>query len=71
MLKKHLLINICYFHLKGVISKEIEPNIGVTTWRKYLNYFTINKWNDNINNLKNNDIVCVDWNFNDSALVRI
>jgi len=56
---------ICYFHLKGVISKEIEPNIGVTTWRKYLNYFTINKWKDNINNLKNNDIVCVDWNFND------
>lgn len=56
---------ICYFHLKGVISKEIDSNIGIPTWRKYLNYFTINKWKDNIENLKDNDIVCVDWNFND------
>ncbi len=56
---------ICYFHLKGVISKEIDPNVGIPTWRKYLNYFTINKWKENIEHLKDNDIVCVDWNFND------
>jgi len=56
---------ICYFHLKGVISKEIDPNVGIPTWRKYLNYFTINKWKENIEHLKDNDVVCVDWNFND------
>jgi FkbM family methyltransferase len=56
---------ICYFHLKGVISEQIEPNIGIPTWRKYLNYFTINKWRENIEHLKDNDVVCVDWNFND------
>ena len=57
--------NICYFHLKGVISNEITPNIGIPTWRNYLNYFTINKWKENIERLKMNDVVCVDWNFND------
>lgn len=56
---------ICYFHLKGVYSEQIPENIGIPTWRKYLNYFTINKWEQNIENLKNNDIVCVDWNYND------
>jgi len=56
---------ICYFHLKGVISEQIEPNIGVPTWRKYLNYFTITKWKDNVEHLKDNDVVCVDWSFND------
>lgn len=56
---------ICYFHLKGVISEQIEPNIGVPTWREYLNYFTIEKWKDNVEKLKDNDVVCVDWNFND------
>ena len=57
---------ICYFHLKGVISEQISPNIGVPYWRDYLNYFTINKWKSNIEKLKEgNDVVCVDWNFND------
>jgi precorrin-6B methylase 2 len=56
---------ICYFHLKGVVSEQIEPNVGIPTWRKYLNYFTINKWKENVEALKNNDVVCVDWNFND------
>lgn len=56
---------ICYFHLKGVISEQIEPNIGVPTWRDYLNYFTITKWKDNIKKLNDNDVVCVDWNYND------
>jgi predicted O-methyltransferase YrrM len=58
-------INICYFHTKGVCSGEIEQNIGLSSWRKYLNYFILNKWNNNIEKLKVHDIVCVDYNFNE------
>ena len=58
-------INICYFHLKGVCSEQLnEPNIGIPYWRKYLNYFTINKWKDNVDKLKDYDIVGLDYDFN-------
>ena len=57
-------INICYFHTKGVCSEQIKQNIGLPSWRKYLNYFIINKWKDNIEKLKDYDVVSVDYDFN-------
>ncbi len=58
--------NICYFHLKGVCSEQVTPlNIGLPYWRKYLNYFTITEWLNNLNKLKDNDVVCLDYEFNE------
>ena len=59
-------LDICYFHLKGVCSEQLdEPNIGIPYWRNYLNYFTITKWKDNIEKLKYNDVIGLDYEFNE------
>lgn len=58
--------NICYFHLKGVCSTLVtHDNIGIPYWRKYLNYFTFTKWRNNILKLIDNDIVALDYQFNE------
>lgn len=58
-------INICYFHLKSVCSQTVTPlNIGLPYWRKYLNYFTINKWKENNIKLNEYDVIAVDYEFN-------
>ena len=57
--------NICYFHTKGVYSETVPANVGVKTWRDFLNYFTITRWKDNIEKLKDYDIVGVNYDYND------
>jgi len=56
---------ICYYHTKGVYSEGISDNIGVKSWRDFLNYFTITKWENNIEKLKDFDVVGVNYDFND------
>lgn len=57
--------DICYYHTKGVYSETIKENIGVKSWRDYLNYFTITKWRDSVDKLKEFDVVGVNYDFND------
>ena len=58
--------NICYFHTKGVYSETIPANTGVKSWRDYLNYFTITKWKENVDKLKEGfDVVGVNYDYND------
>lgn len=39
---------ICYFHLKG-LTKRTDPN--VLNWRDYMEYWTIDRWEDNVDEL--------------------
>ena len=57
--------DICYYHTKGVFSETIPENTGVKSWRDYLNYFTITKWEDSVEQLKVYDVVGVNYDFND------
>jgi len=36
---------ICYIHLKGLLRWG-DPNVG--DWRDFMNYFTIERWRDNV-----------------------
>jgi hypothetical protein len=45
--------DVLYIHTKGVTSNSAQMN----DWRKYMNYFCIEKWKDCINFLKDYDAV--------------
>jgi hypothetical protein len=51
-----------YIHTKGVSfvdSDELKP--FVSAWRKYMEYFIVDKYENCINELNNNDICGVEW----------
>lgn len=55
---------ILYFHTKGVTHAncgypELEANVDA--WRKYMEYFCIEKWKESSDKLKDFDTVGVDW----------
>jgi hypothetical protein len=51
-------MNVCYVHTKGISKHDW---ICVDDWRNYLSYFTIDRWKDRIENLKEYD--CTGVNF--------
>jgi hypothetical protein len=59
---------ILYFHSKGVTYNE-EHNFAksINYWRKYLEYYVIEKWQDCIKDLDDYDCVGAEWH-NESSL---
>lgn len=47
---------LLYIHTKGM-SKRIAPTVH--DWRRYLQYFMVEKWRDCVDQLKSNDLVTV------------
>lgn len=45
-------MNVCYIHAKGITRMD-NPN--TTDWRKYMSHFIIEKWEDRVFNLIDND----------------
>lgn len=52
-------VDILYYHMKGVYSQELikHNKETITKWRKYLEYFNIEKWKDCVEQLKTYDTV--------------
>jgi hypothetical protein len=53
---------VLYSHTKGVSSKHIHPDMDIKedyilSWRKIMEYFTKERWEDAIKNLEENDAV--------------
>jgi hypothetical protein len=56
--KRNKECNILYIHTKGV---SVEKNDCIEDWRKYMEYFLINNFEECVDFLKTHDAVGVDW----------
>ena len=52
---------ILYIHTKGLLHHKQHTENNVRLWRKYMEYFTIERWTDCIEALVNADICGVDY----------
>ena len=62
--KKNAGYKVLYMHTKGLshVSSDCELEYRAEGWRKYLEYFTIHKWKENIELLNNYDCVGTEYN---------
>lgn len=64
--KLHPNSKILYFHTKGIVNHSNSYN--VYCWRKYMEYFNIERWRDCIKTLDTHDACGVNWTYmNNSA----
>jgi len=52
---------ILYFHTKGVTYHNQPNEKNITLWRKYMDYFNLEKWDDCILALEDHDACGVEW----------
>ena len=53
--------HILYFHIKGVTRYGSRQERPVQLWRRYMEYFTVERWRACIDALKSADICGVEW----------
>lgn len=53
--------NILYFHSKGVSYQDVDSSRNVRSWRRYMEYFTIECWRDCIEALQSFNACGAEW----------
>ncbi len=53
--------NIFYFHSKGVTYLDPDKSRNVRSWRRFMEYFTIEHWKECIETLKKSNMCGVEW----------
>lgn len=53
-----------YFHTKGASSAACSTNSAANYWRKYMEYFIIERWQKCTDMLQMNDVCGVEWELN-------
>jgi len=59
--KKNPTAKMFFIHGKGATTGTFSPPNPVDYWREYMTYFTIDRWQDCISTLEENDVCGVEW----------